>query len=285
MLSVLCFANITIKNIKVNSIYKKSNMLPKKKFDTEILFVPKIGREYLKYGLDRIETLMVNTDKRTNYLPRTIGFRDIDLEIANIFKTGDFKLIIDGKLVPAFYLENERWGEFAKTWKFMDGDKNVKTPYITIRRTGKEPGTRLGKKYRIPQPRTFRYIDVPILDEGQVINLRFKMPEPVNIDLLYEIRLFTKYRIDFNQYDESVFKNFASCQAYIWVKGTPFPVHLESTTEANSIENIDGDRFYVGIYNIKALAYIQNEEEFEIVKTTRLPRISINVDNTNEKIR
>jgi len=260
--------------------------LPKKKeFDMHVLFQPKVGSEYLKYGFDRIETLMLNTDKKTNYLPRTIGFEDIDLEINNTFKTGDFKLVVDGKLVPAFYLENERWGEFSKTWKFMDGDKNVPTPYITIRRTGKEPGTRLGTKYRVPQPRNFRYLDVPIMDEGQVINLRFKMPEPVNVDLLYEVRLFTKYRVDFNQYDENVFRQFASRQAYIWVKGTPFPVHLESTTEANSMENIDGDCFYVGIYNIRALAYIQNEKEFEITKTTRLPRIGFNIDGTNEKIR
>ncbi len=246
--------------------------LPKKKFDIKVINPIKIGREYLKYGLDRIEELMCNTDKNTNYLPRTIEFEDTDLEIFKDFKDGNFKLIVDGEQVPAFYLENERWGEFSKTWKFMDEDKNVPTPYITMRRTGKEPGTRLGTKYRIPQPRSFSYVDVPILDDGQVINLRFKIPQPVNVDLLYEVRLFTKYRVDFNSYDEQVFRNFASRQAYIFVKGSPFPVHLESTDEANTIENIDGDRFYVGVYNIRVLSYIQNEKEFEIVKTSRAPK-------------
>lgn len=248
--------------------------LPKKKsFDMNIVDPPKIGREYLKFGLDRIEELMINTDKKTNYLPRTISFEDIDIEIFNKFKNGDFNLILDGKIVPTFYLENERWGEFSKTWVFMDEDKNVPTPYITIRRIGKEPGTRLGTKYRIPQPRNFRYLDVPILDEGQVINLRFKIPEPVNVDLLYEVRLFTFYREYINIYDELFMRNFASRQSYVWVKGMPFPVHLESTEEANSIENINGERFYVSIYNIRALSYIQNEKEFEIVKTSRLPKI------------
>ena len=235
----------------------------KKKFDMEIVDSPRIGREYLKYGLDRIEELMIKTDKNTNFLPRTIAFEDIDLETFNQFKDGNFKLIVDGESVPTFYLENERWGEFSKTWKFMDQDKNIPTPYITVRRTGKEAGTRLGTKYRIPQPRNFRYLDVPILDDGQVINIRYKIPEPVNVDLIYEVRLFTKYRVDFNKYDEQVFRNFASRQSYIWVKGMPFPLHLESTEEANSIENIDGDKFYVGIYNVRALSYIQNEKEFE----------------------
>jgi hypothetical protein len=255
-------------------------MLPKKKkFDMEIIDPPSIGREYLKYGMDRIEELMIKTDKKTNFLPRTIGFEDADLSLFEDVKDGQFKLVVEGETVPAFYLENERWGEFSKTWKFMDGDKNVPTPYITVRRKGKEPGTRLGTKFRIPQPRSFRYLDVPILDEGQVITLRYKIPEPVNVDLLYEIRLFTKYRVDFNSYDEQVFRSFASRQHYIWLKGAPVPVHLESTDEANTIENIDGDRFYVGVYNMKVLSFIQNEEEFEIVKTSRRPRIAYNVSN------
>jgi hypothetical protein len=177
-----------------------------------------------------------------------------------------------------FYLENERWGEFSKTWKFMDGDKNVPTPYITIRRTGKEAGTRLGTKWRIPQNKAFKYLDVPILDEGQIINLRFKIPEPTNVDLLYEVSLFTKYRVDVNTVDETVYRNFGSRQGYIFPKNHPMPVHLESTEEANTIENIDGDRFYVSKYRLRVLGYIQDEKEFEITKTSRKPRFGIKLD-------
>lgn len=255
--------------------------LPKKKnvkFDVNI-DPPKIGSEYLKYGMDRIEELMNLTDQKTNYLPRTIRFEDIDDAMFEYINTGELNLVIDGKDIPTFYLDNDRWGEFSKTWRFMDGDKNVPTPYVTIRRTNKEPGTRLATKYRIAQGRTFRYLDVPILDEGQVIKLRFKIPEPTNVDLTFEVRLFTKYRVDVNQYDEQVFRNFASRQGYIFIKGAPMPVHLESIEEANTIENIDGDRYFVGIYTLKALAYIQDEEEFEITKTSRLPRIGFDVSS------
>jgi hypothetical protein len=252
--------------------------LPKKsKFDIN-LDPPKPGSEFLKYGFDRIEQLMVNTDKKTNYLPRTIGFEDIDLGINDYVLNGNLKLPIDGEDVPVFYLENERWGEFSKTWKFMDGDKNVPTPYITVRRTGKENGTRLGTKWRIPQNKAFKYLDVPILDEGQIIYLRFKIPEPTNIDFLYEVSLFTKYRVDVNSFDEKVYRNFGSRQGYIFPKGHPMPIHLESTDEANSIENVDGDRLYVSKYVLRVLGYIQNEEEFEITKTSRKPRFGIKLD-------
>ena len=156
----------------------------------------------------------------------------------------------------------------------MDNDKNVPTPYITVRRIDKQAGTRLGSKYRIPQPRKFRYMNVPILDNGEIIYLMFKMPEPTNVDLIYEVALFTKYRVDVNQYDEQVLKNFASRQDYLNIKGNPVVLLFEGFAEANPIENIDGDRFFVSKYALKILGFIQDEKEFEIVKTTRKPIFS-----------
>lgn len=249
--------------------------IPKKnKLDININPI-KVGNEYLKYGMDRIEELMRKTDTKTKYLPRTILFEDLDTAIFEYVNEDKLKIIIDGSVVPTFYLDNDRWGEFSKTWKFVDDDKNVPTPYITVRRTDKEPGTRLGsKKYHVPQSRKFRYLDVPILDNNEIINLRFKMPEPINVDFTYEITLFTKYRVDVNQFDEQVLKNFASRQDYVIVKGNPIPVLFEGFSEKNPIENIDGDRFFVSKYTLKMLGFIQDEKDFEIVKTTRKPTIS-----------
>ena len=258
--------------------------LPKKNVKLDVnIDPPKIGTEYLEYGFDRIEELMMATDTKTNYLPRTIRMEDIDDAMFEYVNTGELDLVIDNEDIPTFYLDNDRWGEFSKTWKFMDSDKNVPTPYITVRRYDKGEGTRLGKKYRIAQGKTFRYLDVPILDEGQIINLRFKIPEPVNVDLFYEISLFTKYRVDVNQYDEQIFRNFASRQGYLFIKGSPIPVHLESIDEAGStLQNIDGDRYFVGKYQLRALAYLQDEKEFEITKTTRKPLISIGIGGNFE---
>lgn len=248
--------------------------VPKKTKLTLDIRPPKIGSEYLKYGMDRIEELMQATDVKTKYLPRTILLEHMDGGVFDYVNSEKMKAVIDGKVVPTFYLDNDRWGEFSKTWKFMDNDKNVPTPYITVRRIDKQIGTRLGTKYRIPQPRKFRYVDVPILDEGEVINLRFKMPEPVNVDMTYEVALFTKYRVDVNQYDEQILKNFASRQDYIFINGSPIPLHFEGFAESNPIENIDGDRYFVSKYALKLLGFIIDEKEFEIVKTTRRPKIT-----------
>lgn len=238
---------------------------------------PQIGNEYLKYGIDRIEELMRATNTKTKYLPRTILLENIDQAVFDYISQEKMKIAIDGKIVPVFYLDNDRWGEFSKTWKFMDDDKNVPTPYITVRRTDKQAGSRLGTKYRIPHPRKFRYFEVPILDNGEVIYLQFKMPEPVNVDMIYEVVLFTKYRVDVNLYDEKILKNFASRQEYLFINGNPMPLLFEGFAESNPIENIDGDHYFVSKYSLRALAFIQDEQEFEIVKTTRKPRFGYSI--------
>jgi hypothetical protein len=51
------------------------------------------------------------------------------------------------------------------------------------------------------------------------------------------------------------------------------PLLFEGFSEANPIENIDGDRFFVSKYALKILGFIQDEKEFEIVKATRQPKI------------
>lgn len=239
-------------------------------FDTN---PPRVGTDYLKYGMDRIEELMNLTDEKTKYLPRTIALEDLDRALFDYVNRDGMKLIIDNKLVPTFYLENDRWGEFNKTWKFMDGDKNVPTPYITVRRIDKQPGTRIGNKYRVPQPRKFRYVNVPILDSGEIIYLQFRMPEPVNVDVIYEAALFTKYREDVNEFDQIVLRNFASRQEYLFIKGSPMPLLFEGFAESNPIENIDGDKFFVSKYALKVLGFIQDEKEFEIVKTLRKTKV------------
>lgn len=249
--------------------------LPKKVKLTLDTNPPDIGTKYLKYGFDRIAELMAKTDVDTKYLPRTILLEDLDQALNDYVEHHGMQLTLDDNLVPTFYLDNDRWGEFSKTWKFMDNDKNVPTPYITVRRIDKQAGTRLGTKYRIPQPRKFRYVNVPIMDDGELIYLQFRMPEPVNVDMIYEVALFSKYRVDVNLYDEQVLKNFASRQDYVWVNGNPLPLLFEGFAESNPIENIDGDRFFVAKYALKIQGFIQDEKEFEIVKTIRPPRISV----------
>ncbi|MFW5847412.1 MAG: hypothetical protein ACOCVF_00635 [bacterium] len=247
--------------------------LPKKiKYDIDIN-PPNIGTKKYKYGDERIKKLLNDTDPRTKYLPQTILFEDLDEVIFNLVENGELSLVLDKNKVPTIFMDNSRWGEFSKTWKIADDDKNVKTPYITVRRTAKDQGTRLGNKTQIPQQRRFSYVNVPIEDNGEQIYLSFKLPEPVNVDLTYDIQLFTKYRVDVNKYDELFFKKFSSIQLYVFPKGNPMPVTLVASDEPRDVQNIDGDKFYISNFTILLKGFIQNENDIEVVKTTRKPII------------
>ncbi|NJO63405.1 MAG: hypothetical protein HC836_35890 [Richelia sp. RM2_1_2] len=248
--------------------------LPRKKAKIPVdIDPPRIGTEYLKYGAERIEELLQKTNKKTKYFPVNIGLEDLDLAAFEYVEKGEMKLVLDGKDVPVIWLDSERWGEFSQTWKYTDDDKNILMPLVTVRRSGKEKGTRIGEKWRIAQGKTFRYIDVPFFDDGVEINYRIKIPEPVNVDLIYDIRLFSKYTVDINEQDEQVFRTFASRQGYVEVKGNPMPILLEEITEENTVQNIDGDRYFVTAYKLRLQGMIQDESEFEVVKTTRPPKL------------
>jgi hypothetical protein len=257
--------------------------VPKKKKTDFVLNPPQVGHEYMKYGMERIEQLMIKSDTKTTYLPKAIAIEDINAAAFDFIKNGEMKIVIDGKDVPTVYMTNERWGEFSKTWQYVDGDKNLVTPFVTVTDSDIQEGTRLGIKWNIPQRRVFRYMDVPIMDEGEEINLRFKIAQPVSVDITFDVRLFSKYKVDIDRYNEQTLKVFGARQAYIWVKGHPFPVILESLSKEDTVQDIKGDKMYVTVRQIKVLGYLQFAEDFQIVKTTRKPKIGVDVTTRHKK--
>ncbi len=253
-------------------------MLPKSKLIDVNINKPRIGTDFLEYGKDRVNELMALTDNKSTFFPKQIKIRDIDNSIREFVRDLDLKFTVKGKDVPVFYLTNERWGEFSKTWVYTDQDKNVATPFITIRRIAREHGSRMGTKWNVPNGKLFKYLDVPIIDNGQTIMLRYKINQPIAIDCTYEIRLFSKLLNTINDYDEQMLETFRSRQAYIFTKGNPMPIHLEEMGEDSTIDDINGDRMYVNTYTIKALGFILKDKDFKIIKTFRKPHITINLD-------
>jgi hypothetical protein len=245
---------------------------------------PIINTTPITVGRERVDDLMQATNIRSKYFPKPIDLEDLDQSIFDFFNTGKCKIFIDGKIVPTFYLENHRYGEFSKTWKFVDNDKNVLTPYITIRRSGKEKGTRLGETSNVAQQHKFMYHRIPYFDVNQLIYLIFEAPQPTNIDLLYEVSLFTKYRPDVNLFDNNIMRIFSSIQEYVFVNGSPMPIYLDEVNEANTIENIDNDQLYVATYTIKLKGFILNEDDYQFKKTLRKTRLSISTTSFSETI-
>jgi len=248
-------------------------MQPKKKNLSIDINPPQIGTNPLEFGKDRIAELLALVDPKTTYLPKSVEDYDMDHAIRAFVRDHELKLIIDKQDVPVIFLTNERWGEFSKTWIYTDGDKNLSTPFLTIHKTGREAGTRLGTKWNVPNGRLFKYVDVPVFDEGQEIFLRFKVNQPINTDLLYEVKFFTKYQKDVNSCNKMFDKAFRSRQAYVFVKGNPMPLLLEGIGNESTLENINGDRMYVVTYSLRLQGFVLYEDDFQVVKTYRKPKL------------
>lgn len=238
---------------------------------------PIVDTDIRNIGVNRLRELVLNSDTNTTYLPRGIKFEDIDTSFFELVDSGNLSIVIDGKKVPVLYMTNEKWGEFERTWQYQDDDKNILTPFITVKRVNKEPGTIYGGMFTVANRKTFTYVDVPTLEDGYYIFTRYKIPQPVPVDLTYDVTLFSKYQEDVNKFDELMMTRFASRQEYLNVFGHYFPVVREGIEITDDIDDIDGNRLYKTNYEIKVMGYIQNPEEFEITKTIKRTKIELGI--------
>lgn len=231
-----------------------------------------------KIGQDRIDQLLNDTDPITNYLPSGISIKDLDIGMKDFVRELNFTL--DGEKVPVIFLPGERWSEFAREWKYLDEDKNIVMPLITVRRSEPpQPGTSVITKYTIPGRKTFVYMRVPTFNGTYRGIDIFKIPQPISLDLKFEIRFFSHYIQDVNKFGELILADFSSRQSYTKVKGRFIPIVLDSVGSEDTMENVDQDRFYVQVYSFTMMGYIQDEEEFEISPSVDKVVILTEVDN------
>ena len=223
-------------------------------------------------GPDREGELINMTHDNSVYLPQAIRLEDMDFGMFDFVKESNLKIQTDeGELIPAFYLTHERWADFSTTWKFTnETDKNIVMPFITLRRS--EPpkyGTNANIKYRVAQFKKFTYVKVPTFDNGIHGVDIYKVPQPIPLDLTYEIRIFTHYQQDLNKFNELVQREFSSRQAYVIIKGYYLPVMLEDVSDESTLSDFEGQRFYSQTFNILMQGFLQSTDDMEIKKGIR----------------
>ena len=218
-------------------------------------------------GVQRRQDLLDNIADDGTFLPRGVHYQDMDETFIN-FVNKELRIEIDGEEVPVLFLTLQRYSEFTKTWKFTDEYKNIKIPFVTIvRKPDPQVGTNQAGLYNIPGRPTFTYYKVPTNDGARVGVDLYKIPQPTSVDITYEVRMFTNKMSDLNLLNEKVQKKFQSRQAYIWPKGHPMPVTLESIGDESNIDDFENRRFYVQPFEMLLAGYILDEEDFEIMPT------------------
>jgi len=196
---------------------------------------------------------------QTTLFPRSISLENIDEAVFEWFNDRD--ILIDNDLVPAYFLSPEKWAEFKKQWKTMDANHVVSYPYITVRRTAislaQQP-----IKGRIPGKK-FTVYKLPVYTPAGSAVKHYKVPQPIKVDLEYEIRVLTHYISDINLINEILLRHFASLQAYLDIDKHYMPMLIDSISDETETDTIEDERIMHTLYSIKVQGYLIDESEFE----------------------
>ena len=224
---------------------------------------------------DKIEWLDKNPLKsQPTIYPRSISLEDIDRAVFSWFNGGS-DIVIDNERVPAFFVPPEKWGEFKQQWHWMDGDRKVDYPYITVRRTSLSQTTDKPTKHRIPG-KNFTIYRQPIMTNAGPTYKHFKIPQPVKVDMKYEVRILTHYIGDSNTINETMLRHFASLQTYLNIDNHYMPMSIESMIDETDKDNMKEERIIHTMYNIMVRGYIIDEKEFE--EKIGISDLIINID-------
>lgn len=216
-------------------------------------------------GFDKRQSYLDNISKNNGYLPKGINHEDMDSSFVDFIKD-DLDVTIKGEKVPAILLTIQRWSEFSRTWQFSDKYKNIKIPFITIvRKPDPQKGTNQSGYFNIPGKPTYTYMKVPTWDGNRKGMDIYKIPQPVPVDLNFEVRVFCNRMRDLNKFNKEIIKLFSSEQYYIKVNEHPIPIILENIGDESVIDDFENKRYYVQLYEMKLMGYLLDEDDFEKV--------------------
>lgn len=199
------------------------------------------------------------------FLPNTVEYKDID-EAFRDWVRGLTIINDEGKEFPTMTLfSNQRFSEYTQSWKYTDENKNVLLDFKTITR---ENNPQYGKIqngfWNIPGERFYLMKKKIVLDDnGSESYLTLKMKQPVAIDLLYKVSIFTKKYSSINEFNTKINKLFSARQCYIKPNGHFMAMTLENIGDESEY-SINDRQFYSQSYQIKVLAYIITKEDYRV---------------------
>lgn len=213
----------------------------------------------------RREQLLEYINKDGTYLPKSVLHADLDRGMLDFVKN-DLYMTTSGKVVPLvdIILTTQNWSQFVETWKFVDYDFNPIPPFITVVRNPEvKYGTNPALQYTIPNRKPFYYASVPTWNGNQQGMDIYQIPQPVPVDVTYNVRIVCNRMRELNQFNKIILQKFSSRQAYTFIKGQYVPIIMNTITD-ESIMDLDKRKYYVQNYDFTMLGYLIDEEEFKV---------------------
>jgi hypothetical protein len=232
--------------------------------------LPKQIKKYLplttpKTLYPRRQELLDKINQDGTFLPKSILHADLDRGFMD-FVRDELKLVVDGTLVPVvdIIITTQNWAQFTETWNFVDLDFNAKPPFITTVRVPEvKYGSNPSLQYTIPNRRQFFYATVPNWDGNRMGADVYKIPQPIPVDITYQVKIICNRMRELNQFNKLVLQKFSSKQAYTFIKGQYVPI-VSTNISDESVMDIDKRKYYIQNYDFTMLGYLIDEEEFEV---------------------
>ena len=232
--------------------------LPKRKNDIQIYS----GKELL----ERRQELLDRITKSDTYLPDQILHDDLDRGMLDYVEK-NFKVVSDEKKIPIIprILTIQRWGELTNTWEYVDEDNNITLPFISVvRKPDVQFGSNPSVQRTIPDRHMFHYATVKTWNGGQAGADVYKIPQPIPVDITYDVTIVCQKFRDLNKFNKIVMERFCSRQDYTTIKGHYIPLVLDKIEDNTPMESLDGRRFYIQNYQFTLLGFLIDADEFEV---------------------
>jgi hypothetical protein len=124
-------------------------------------------------------------------------------------------------------------------------------------------GTFQGGAANIPNRRQFFYYTVPTWDGQRKGADVYKIPQPIPVDITYNVKLFCNRMREINQFNKIVMQTFTSKQAYQQIKGHYIPIILDDVSD-ESAKDLEKRKYYIANYKFTMKGLLIDEEEFQI---------------------
>ena len=227
--------------------------------------IPNINLVPPKILLERREQLLQDIKDDGTYLPKNLGYAEMDGGFLDFVKN-ELKTVVEGKVIPTIdiLITTQNWAQFTQTWSFQDLNGNTEPPFITIVRVPEVKfGTNPATLYNIPNRKEFFYSAVPTWN-GNVKGLDiYKIPQPVPIDITYQVKIICNRMRELNAFNKVVIEKFSSIQAYQVIKGHYIPIKMNNITD-ESVMDMEKRKYYIQSYEFVMLGFLIDENEFEV---------------------
>ena len=235
---------------------------------------------------ERREQLLEYIKDDGTYLPKSVLHADLDRGMLDFVKT-ELEVVTAGKIVPLLdvIITTQNWTQYLETWQFVDMDYNPVPPFITVVRTPEvKYGTNPSLQYTIPNRKQFYYASVPTWNGNEQGMDIYTSPQPVPVDINYQVKLICNRMRELNQLNKIVMQTFSSRQAYTFIKGQYVPIIMNNVSDESQM-NMDSRKYYVQSYDFTMLGYLIDEEEFEVKPAIQRVTQLIEMDTSSRKRR